>query len=55
MGKSKAKKRISRQTKDVMAVIFLFSLILGIMFTTFLANQTIGQNAQATQAAESQY
>ncbi len=41
----------SRNTKDVVTLVFLFSLIVGIMLTTYLANQTVGQNAQVTHAA----
>ena len=53
MAKAKPQK-INRHTKDMMAIIFLFSLVLGIMLTTYLSNQATGQYTQIMHAAEPQ-
>lgn len=46
---------VSRNTKDVMTLVFLFSLIVGIALTTYLANQALGQNTQIMHAATLQH
>jgi uncharacterized membrane protein affecting hemolysin expression len=46
--------KISQNTHNVTTIIFLFSLIIGIVLTTYLANAAMGQNVSVSHAAELQ-